>query len=278
MDANYHFDNITKSLFDELLEQYPHVVPSKLEALDSKRYGMQPTSDKASERFLKKEQVVTLVEWKLSHGTFRPKLKQLVESNPDETVESLTQSSFAGLTANDVRPEHVKAALTGLTALKGIGPATASLLLSVAVPNTVPFFSDELFRWSFHETGKGKGWDRQIKYTPKEYMELFVRVQELISRVEVSAVDAEKVAYVLGKQGAGKAANEGSTSTSKTAKRKVDDAGAEDEQPADPGKKAKTTGTRPDKRVPKSKSKAGGKPTKSTKEATRSTARLKAQG
>lgn len=72
-------------------------------------------------------------------------------------------------------------------------------MLSVLSPEKAPFFSDELFRWAFFELGKGKGWDRPIKYTAKEYAELYEKAQELLERLRVNAVDAEKVAFVLGK-------------------------------------------------------------------------------
>ncbi len=95
-----------------------------------------------------------------------------------------------------------------MTKLKGIGPATASLLLSTYDPVKVPFFSDELYRYLHFEDAKTKGWDRKIKYTNREYKELFSKLQTLRSRLEkeskqqVSAVDIEKMAYVLGKEAA----------------------------------------------------------------------------
>ena len=67
-------------------------------------------------------------------------------------------------------------ALTTLTKLKGIGPATASLLLSTSDPENVPFFSDELFRWAFWEDKPGCRWDRKISYSAKEYRELVAKV------------------------------------------------------------------------------------------------------
>ena len=108
--------------------------------------------------------------------------------------------AFAGKSS-----KHAKEALNILIKLRGIGPATASLLLSVFDPDTAPFFSDELFRWCFFEDGKGHGWDRDIKYNVKEYLELFDKVQQFRERFikqskrEVAAVEMEKVAYVLGK-------------------------------------------------------------------------------
>lgn len=118
----------------------------------------------------------------------------------------MTGISLEGFSIFDGTGASAKTSLNSLTQLKGVGPATASLLLSVRYPDTAPFFSDELFRWCFYQDGKGKGWDREIKYNLKEYLELFEKVQQLRARFEgdfkrfVSAVEIEKVAYVLGKQ------------------------------------------------------------------------------
>lgn len=87
------------------------------------------------------------------------------------------------------------------TPLKGIGPATASLLLSVKSPESVPFFSDEMFRWCmWDEAGGVKGWGRKIKYDAKEYGMLCEKVEGLRKRLGVGCVDVERVAWVLGKE------------------------------------------------------------------------------
>lgn len=147
------------------------------------------------------------------HGTFRPKLLQLVQSNDAELVLQTTKDAFeriARYNSVDIsdafgKPDIIGDANTSLkvlTSLKGIGPATASLLLSVAAPERIPFFSDELFRWvMFDEAGSPGGWKRTIKYNAKEYNELIKKVDTLVSRLGVRALDAEKVAYVLGKEG-----------------------------------------------------------------------------
>ena len=82
-----------------------------------------------------------------------------------------------------------------LSELKGIGPATASLLLSVHDPENVIFFSDEAFYWLCCAGKKAP-----IKYNPKEYLALRTEADILAKRLGVSAVDIEKVAYVLMKQ------------------------------------------------------------------------------
>ncbi|KAL9113978.1 MAG: hypothetical protein Q9187_007551, partial [Circinaria calcarea] len=95
-------------------------------------------------------------------------------------------------------------ALKELAKLKGIGPATASLLLSVYDEENVPFFSDELFRWVCWD--EQAGWKRKIKYDMKEYGMLWEGVERLREKLgsKVKAVDLEKVAYVCGRLGADK--------------------------------------------------------------------------
>jgi hypothetical protein len=75
-------------------------------------------------------------------------------------------------------------------------------LLSVASPDAIPFFSDELFRWCMWDEGTSAGWKRVIKYNMKEYEALLGKVEELRGRLGVRSVDVEKVAWVLGKEGA----------------------------------------------------------------------------
>jgi hypothetical protein len=147
------------------------------------------------------------------HGTFRPKLLQLVQSNPEDVIQSTTKEAFSKLTSG----KPPMAPLKKLVELKGIGPATASLLLSVYDPDSTPFFSDEyvcilppssqaanvpsrLFRWAMWDEPGGGGWKRGIKYNAKEYEQLVENVRELVKRLGVKAVDVEKVAWVLGKE------------------------------------------------------------------------------
>lgn len=137
------------------------------------------------------------------HGTYRPNLAKLVASNSVKDIRIATETSFSTYESKLSDPTK---AFAPLTKLKGIGPATASLLLSCYDPINLPFFSDELYRYMHWQEAKSKGWDRKIGYTMKEYKELFKRVQELKKRLEaqskttVSAINIEKAAYVLGKE------------------------------------------------------------------------------
>lgn len=60
-------DAIDPEAFNSLLEQYPNIVPDKLHALDEQRYDTIPQAirDRDGPSCLTKEELVTLVEWKL---------------------------------------------------------------------------------------------------------------------------------------------------------------------------------------------------------------------
>jgi hypothetical protein len=160
-----------------------------------------------------------------SHGKFRPSLKGLVQQNSEEFVEATTSEGFSAASW----PES----LNTLVKLKGIGPATAALLLSTNNPEELPFFSDELFRWAFWDDVPGSRWDRKIKYSLKEYRDLVARVDELRDRIGKSALEAEKVAYVLGKK---------ETSLGKSVPRDEDENTATESVDGEPPKRSGTKG------------------------------------
>jgi hypothetical protein len=93
------------------------------------------------------------------------------------------------------KTSDASAAIGILTKLKGIGPATASLLLAVHDPRRVIFFADEAFYWLCCGGKKDP-----IKYNAKEYAALNAQAQTLCKRLGVQAVDVERVAFVLLRQ------------------------------------------------------------------------------
>ena len=138
------------------------------------------------------------------HGKWRPRLANLVSSNSSSKIENTTRDAFALYSAKQEDPQP---ALNVLTRLSGIGPASASLLLSVYDPDNVPFFSDEAFRWVTWEEGKGRGWDRKISYNNKEYTAFVEAVQTVRRRLEaesggksIAAGDVERAGWVIGKE------------------------------------------------------------------------------
>ena len=138
------------------------------------------------------------MELNRKHGKVRPQLPALVASNEKATVPVITKAAFE-LYSTD--PTNLSAPIKQLSELKGVGPATASLLLSMYDGDNVPFFSDELFRWICWDDKTG--WKKKIKYDFKEYDLLVEGVKNLRDKLgkDTKAVDLEKVAYVLGKLG-----------------------------------------------------------------------------
>ena len=136
------------------------------------------------------------------HGTYRPRLAKLVAENSVTNIRKTTKDAFS---IYDGDNSDAGKAVTAISKLKGVGPATASLFLSCYDPIKVPFFSDELFRYLHWSDIKARGWDRKISYTMKEYQSLLDKTKALRERLEkesgqiVKAIDLEKMAYEIAK-------------------------------------------------------------------------------
>ena len=85
------------------------------------------------------DQLTRLMVWKLQRGQFRATLMGLIKRNSDKTVRDVSSKALKQL----FDESDVKGAMKTLTELSGVGPATASLILSMASPDKVPFMSDE---------------------------------------------------------------------------------------------------------------------------------------
>lgn len=138
--------------------------PSKLLTLDEWYQKELPaTISKRSERCITHSELVKLMEWKLTRGKFRPRLKQLVESNSEDSVENCSRKAFSLL-------PDVHAAITELSSLKGVGPATASAVLAAGAPEQAAFMSDEAM-----ESIPGL---TPIQYTVKHYILYLTKMVE----------------------------------------------------------------------------------------------------
>ncbi|GKZ39740.1 hypothetical protein AbraIFM66950_001063, partial [Aspergillus brasiliensis] len=197
--------------------------------------------DEDGSGYLEKEDLVRLVEWKMKHGTFRPALLGLIRSNSESAVRDATRKAFKALssarhTTKGGSEKFPSEALDILTkALRGVGVATASLVLSLASTSTateVPFYSDDVYLWVCMEevpTSAGSGeaeaeaeaeteaadrlkrgiykrlnGELNVKYTMAEYRGLWEGVKKLRERlgqsdegVSVSVLEVEKVALVV---------------------------------------------------------------------------------
>jgi hypothetical protein len=126
-----------------------------------------------------------------------------VASNSEETIRKTSSRAFEiASKVSDKKHESIAnkimEAIAVLVDLKGIGPASASLLLSVRFPRSVPFFSDEAYRWLTSTTGDP--WKAGIKYNAKEFRAMLSSSLELCERLPVAAIDVERVGWVLGQE------------------------------------------------------------------------------
>jgi hypothetical protein len=82
------------------------------------------------------DDMVRVTEWKMARGVWRAPNLVLVKGNSEEAVESASRDACA-------KVPHESRPIAALTALAGVGPATASAVLAARHPELYPFF-DEL--------------------------------------------------------------------------------------------------------------------------------------
>lgn len=119
------------------------------------------------------DEMVRITEWKMARGVWRAPNLVLVRNNPPGAVEAATSDAAALL---DVPAK----ALAAVSALGGVGPATASAVLAVMAPDRFPFF-DEIVTGQVapHVEGMGK-----IAWTAPYYRKY---VAALVARAEMLA-------------------------------------------------------------------------------------------
>ncbi len=136
---------------------------------------------------------------------------KLVSSNDPSVVDKAVKEGLAAYeaayraAASGPAPDrsqklsaHAAAAMAAvkvLCKLRGIGPATASLVVAVHYPESAIFFSDEAYAWLCG----GPALSPPSKYNEKEYAELARAAARLLSRLssDTGMQTVEQAAYVL---------------------------------------------------------------------------------
>jgi hypothetical protein len=89
-----------------------------------------------SPSFVTLDELVRIATWKMKRGVWRGRNLALVRGNDAALVERLTRDAFS-------RPGP-REPLRALEPLAGVGPATASAVLSPALPDRFPFFDEDV--------------------------------------------------------------------------------------------------------------------------------------
>lgn len=118
------------------------------------------------------------MDCKLTFGQNRPALRSMIAKLDAESVKSSSTAALSALVSpGSSSRDRVEKAMAALLPLKGVGPATASLVLSL-VSEEVPFFSDEAAAEVLKPAGGRKG----LKYTIKEYWEFWDGVGKKVEK------------------------------------------------------------------------------------------------
>lgn len=111
--------------------------PAELIKLDNWYQDTLPQLIKGrKEQQLLYDEIVQITKWKLLRGKFRPSILDLVRTNTETAIKNVTKKAFKKM-------PNINAAMTALTQLKGIAPATASAILVAHSPCHACYMSDE---------------------------------------------------------------------------------------------------------------------------------------
>jgi hypothetical protein len=157
---------------------------SKLVELDQARQelGQKLVKQKTNATMTKDELLDIVIPWKFTKGKARPALWGHLRGNSDSDVQSASKSSFqksskAALNEND----DGSGAIAALCKLRGVGPATASAVLSVYQPSLFAFMDDEVIEALITDKKRG--------YTPKIFLEMNGKCCDLATKLNSNASD-----------------------------------------------------------------------------------------
>ncbi|OTA61545.1 kinase-like protein [Hypoxylon sp. EC38] len=184
--------DISRENFQRCLKLYKYHVRDVYQEVEKMRFVDIPRRLKSrSPLYLTKEEVMQLDRWMQKRGrrldiSAHRHTENRIRDIDEATIQAKTTKAFQQYSEKDPFP-----ATDILIELEGIEFSRACLLLSVAFPDNMPYFSEQLRQWVYPI-------QPDIEEQSKEYRaECFSRVNAIKSRIGVKAVDVEKVAFVL---------------------------------------------------------------------------------
>jgi hypothetical protein len=152
--------------------------------------------------YITKKELKKLMDWKLHKGKYRATLPKLIQQNDEKLVVQCSKSAFLtilkGKGKEDDPKEYIKtikSSMATICQLRGVGPATGSLILSLLSEIThraPPFFSDEAGMYVLTQLGEFKG---KLKYNNAEYMKYLQWFVDLDPEMEHSKTLLEQGAW-----------------------------------------------------------------------------------
>ena len=142
-----------------------------------------------SSLYLSRDDLFQFVHWKFGKGKKRNALWKHLHANSDDFVKECTQTSLqkALILENFDDADGMREVINELTQMKGVGPATASAILSFVRPDLFTFMDDEIIE-ALHP-GKRD-------YTLKIYLEVNTKCRMLANGLG-TGWDVRKVGYTL---------------------------------------------------------------------------------
>jgi hypothetical protein len=175
-----------KSVWTSIEKQYDDMLGDKggenLLALDKKceEIGAKWRTQK-TEAYCTCVDLYTIIEWKFATGKPRPLWKQ-IKSNSEENVHEFSKDAFRMLrnASPDDNEEELNKVIAGafdhISKLKGIGPASASAILSLYRPDLIVFMYDEILDCFLGER----------KYTVAAYLKIHQFCRNIAKNLETN--------------------------------------------------------------------------------------------
>ena len=154
------------------------------------REALPPTLAQRTPGYVTRDELARVTEWKMARGVWRQRNLLLVRSNEPSVVEDTAREALA-------RVPDPTAPIAMLSKLAGVGPATASAVLSAAAPELYPFF-DEIVAAQVPDLGKV---DFTLRYYARYADALRARAKQLGDGWTPTMVERALWAYAGGKAG-----------------------------------------------------------------------------